>query len=207
VFPRGPGVESMDIDLTVRIFMQKRVVPFPGLKPTAFRFFAQNGSILSGHVSVLQAFTPSFGLTYTTVKDVVVEESTKLFVNRINYTGFASAWWVHDLKEGPMLIDFNPRLERHACLAPILSGPSKLLDPCIVFQRIASGHHFDSNSFPFMVPAGYTYADPLRLTQSKRTGSFGDRSTTSDWNIRLDDERLMFWILDKWSYDEDPCHA
>ena len=52
----------------------------------------------------------------------------------INYTGFGAAWWWKAGARGnaPLLIDFNARLERQACLTPVLTprdGPIAGINP------------------------------------------------------------------------------
>jgi hypothetical protein len=44
---------------------------------------------------------------------------------------------------GWKLVDFNARIERHACLGAVLRGEDLKNEACYVFQRFARGEAFD----------------------------------------------------------------
>lgn len=95
--------------------------------------------------------TSSFGVSYVTVRDAAVEvgsvkeqfcthsgqSETVSLVKKLNYTGFGAAWWLPCRSDGRVyLVDFNPRIERHACLTAVVSGLDLLREPCFVFQQV-----------------------------------------------------------------------
>lgn len=102
--------------------------------PIAVRFFAFHGELIAGHLSEVEHTTGSNGVVYKTVRNERVEKSTKEFLRAVNYTGFGATWWWMDFTGTPYLIDFNARLERHACMNAVLSEKADLdTEPCHVF--------------------------------------------------------------------------
>ena len=89
------------------------------------------------------------------------------------------------------LIDFNPRLERHACLSFL---NNTVIDPCQAFQMIARGHHFQPSELPFFAPADLKYHDPSRTIDL-------DGKVLVDpsiyWNIETSDDILDAWMKEK----------
>lgn len=186
VLPRRAGPESMDLQLKVRIFAQKQVEfpPNEGALIKGFRFYARQGLVVAAHTSQLVGHTMRLALEYMTIRDEKVEELSRTYIASIAYDGFGALWWIHDTVHGPLLIDFNARLERHICIAAVLPGTQKLLDPCVYFAL--------GLEEPFQpVPAGHYYSDPIRLLDSLKENS------TALWNVRRDDIKLMDWITAK----------
>lgn len=201
MFPRsGSGMSLMDLDLTVRVFAQKEVITRS--KPLGLRFFAMNGVLIAGHLSEVEVGTSSFGVRYITKRNLDVERATSRLVQKLNYTGFGAAWWW--FSDRPYLIDFNPRLERHACLSAVLSGADLLSEPCVVFQQIVMGFYPKPNRLPLMVRAGVQYMEPIRsLTAATKT--FLQMLTEHEvpWNIHQQDKKLKAFIEDLLAQHKD----
>lgn len=204
VFHRGAGVTSMDLDLKVRLFLQKSIALRSGLKPLGVRFFAWRGRLLVGHVShVTLGSAHNAGVGYETVRDVVVENATMSFVNRLNYTGFGAAWWWVDLSGHPFLIDFNARLERHTCLNAVLEDDMDDLqaEPCYMFQKVFSREipREDDASFPRFLRGGVKYLEPIRAVSGGGSSEALQSITRQDfpWNLRQDDVSLFSFVRQK----------
>jgi hypothetical protein len=166
IYSRGDGIGYVDLDINIRIFLQKEIRLKPHVRPTGFRLFAQAGKIMAGHLSVVDTGTELYGVAYSTIRHPVVESATAEFLQAINFTGFGAVWWWIGLDDRPYLIDFNPRMERHACINGALQAagsPEIQSDPCTVFQRIAGGEVIDEAKLPLIVKEGFKYMEPMRV--------------------------------------------
>lgn len=123
-------------------------------------------------------------LEYVTIESPEVVALSKAYIEEIGYNGFGALWWVQEestAESRHLLLDFNARLERHACISSVLPEAEKHLDPCIYFA-LGLDHAFQP------VPAGHFYTDPLRL-------SAAEEESIAKWNVRHDDTELMEWII------------
>ncbi len=166
IYSRGDGIGYVDLDIKIRLFLQKEIRLKPHVRPMGFRIYANAGRIMAGHLSVVDTGTELYGVAYSTIRDEKVERSTAEFVRAINFTGFGAIWWWMGQDDRPYLIDFNPRMERHACINGALQAagsPEIMNDPCTVLQRMAAGEVFDEAELPFMISAGFKYMEPMRV--------------------------------------------
>lgn len=210
LFPRIDGIGLVDLDIKIRIFLQAKVSFAITEGPRGFRFYAEGGIVYGAHVSRVIASTRLYGIIYETVRDRKVEVASFQFLRSINYTGFGALWWWKDAEKGkPYLIDFNPRMERHACLSAIFP---KLGEPCTTFQLMKGGKHFSGG---FITPAGLTvcfflyiltnfyqnffgirYMEPMRVVNmgfNPEYSYFVDllrQETEYPWNLQKGDEKL-----------------
>ena len=186
---RQQGIAMMDLDLPVRIFMQQPVWS----RPVGARFYAVRGHMVAVAISQLRSATDKLAYSYITREHKDLEVLTADFVKAVNYTGFGSAWWWHSSGSGWKMLDFNARIERHACLIPVLNLEQMQNDPCYVFQKIVLGE-YDIEKEPLRVVApNVIYIDPIRIAKIKdgkaMAGTFtANRST---WNVCRDDKMLM----------------
>ena len=158
---RRDGIVMSDLDLPFRVFFQA-LMPLDQ-KPMGVRFYAHHGQFVAGHVSQVQNSTTWAGISYKTIRDEEAEKSTIDFVRAVNYTGFGAAWYWRDGQGKPKLIDFNARLERNACLAPVISPEMWHLEPCFLFQMTQLGRlHVGEISTPRFLPAEIHYYNPIR---------------------------------------------
>jgi hypothetical protein len=115
----------------------------------------------------------------------------------INYTGFGAAWWWR--KDGrAFLIDFNARLERHACLTAVLSGVDLLGDPCYALQTGFVEDEIYQSSAPHIVRGGVRYMDPVRAMSGVSHQIVRLlRDTKIPWNVHVGDEKLRSLVSRK----------
>jgi hypothetical protein len=200
---RQGGVAAMDLDLKVRIFMQQAVAHCRSSFGT--RFYAQNGRILALQMSKVVNFSRKKTYHYVTLHDPQLQELAVNFTRAINYTGFGAAWWCQSAAPaGFNLIDFNPRIERHACLHSVLSADQKPLDPCYLFQQIVRGQVEPSQVVePRVVPAGIFYFDPIRMGELQVTLKGEERDWTR-WNVVRED--ALLWESVKAGIKRSPDH-
>ncbi len=191
VFARQDGIGSMDRELNVRIFLQQ-AVSGKG-QPVGARFFAVQGRVLAMALSQLEGWADGVALRYQTVRVADVEAKCVGFVSAINFTGFGSAWfWPDEGKEREWrLIDFNARIERHACLGAVLGESDSSSDPCVVFQRYLAGESFDSLTSPLIVRSSVTYLDPIRISEIMDPVWGSALNKYSEWNIQRQDALLI----------------
>ena len=158
VMERSFGIDRMDMSLPCRIFMQKAV--YSDQEPIGVRFFAQSGRLWAAHASKLIGYSTNFGTAYETIRDQGIEDAVVNLVQALEFTGFGAAWfWIETGTNKPFLIDFNPRLERGACINAVYSG---LGDPCTTFQRYISEGIVPGA--PLFAPAGIKFVFPLRIS-------------------------------------------
>lgn len=203
VLPRGVGSSQLDMDIRVRIFLQREVQSPLGVSAVGLRFYALNGTLVAGHSSNVVHGTLAFGVSYVTTRHAVVERETALLVRFLNYSGFATAWWWIDGRDGfPYLIDFNPRLERQACLSPALPARMRHMDACSVFQDYATGRRsFDPNVAPIFVPAGFRYVEPNRAMDANTKSMLQLlRDPQYAWNWWPEDRKALEFV--KWRTDQ-----
>jgi hypothetical protein len=197
VFPRATGMTSMDLDLKVRIFLQEGIVLSPRLRPVGFRFFAQAGKILAGHLSG----SVEGNIVYETERNERVEEATIELIQATNYSGFGAAWWWRDVEGTPYLIDFNPRLERHTCLHAVLSQAEDLeKDPCFAFQQGKILQQDYIKSAPHILRGGIRYMDPVRAMSGPKLQIqrlLQRNPTNIPWNMQHGDGKLMELVKKK----------
>ena len=196
VFPRAIGISHMDLDLKVRIFMQQAVTLPPGARPLGFRFLALAGKVMAAHLSggVEQ------NMVYRTERNAAIEEASVRVIQVSNYSGIGAIWWWRDSSEKPFLIDFNPRLERHACLNAVLSTEADLkCDPCHVLQEdLVSDLEYVSQA-PHILRGGIEYLDPVRAMGGSH---FQIERLLLDnkhipWNMHASDTALMELVRKK----------
>lgn len=197
VFPRDIGIATMDLDLHVRIFLQQAVQMSRTQKPVAVRFFALNGSMVAGFLSSVLTGVTNFGFRYATQRDKRIEDKNALFIRSINFTGFGSTWWWVDEGTGvPFLIDFNARLERHACISSVLSEPEDLAcDPCFAFGKIVAGVT-DSRCSAGFVREGIEFVEPIRIAEKGDALLFVKESERL-WNLNRSDKPLLQFVKSK----------
>lgn len=166
VMQRKGDLSLIDLDIQVRVFLQQEVIITKNPRPLGLRFYAHHGRLIAGHMSEVVINGPNWGVAYQTIRDPRVERATVDFVRAVNYTGFGAAWWWKDNSGRPFLVDFNARLERHACLGPILTPELLELEPCFLFQRFMAGDlDLDAVDAPRFLPAGLRYMEPMRALQ------------------------------------------
>jgi hypothetical protein len=102
--------------------------------------------------------------------------------------------------EKPHLIDFNPRLERHACINGALlnanDAKNVAKDPCTVFQRLRNNETFENVELPLMVDPGIVYMEPMRVLNiglRPEAEKFINllRSPKHHWNLHRGDHDLF----------------
>ncbi len=186
VFPRASGVSTMDLELRVAIFMQQGVALIAGVLPVAVRFFARGGEMLAGHVSV----AVESNIVYETIRHQLIEDATKELLKAVNYSGFGAAWWWRDntQSEKPLLIDFNARLERQACLTPVLEARDLITCPCYSLQTGMIEEELFRSGAPHITRAGIRYMDPVRAMDSGRHRVLRLlRDESTPWNVQRGD--------------------
>ena len=193
---RQDGIGYMDLDLKVRLFFQARVQPTGNI---GVRFIAQQGRILAMSLSLVLEVRQEVALEYVTTRKPIVEERAAAFLREINYTGFGATWWWQGHSDDEwFLIDFNARIERHACLGPVLPKSEKVNDPCYLFQELLRNNgtlnDIDGKRVPKVVSSGYEYRDPIRIT--KKLSRDMDLCNTNLWNVNSFDVDLYENILD-----------
>lgn len=209
VFDRNDGVGIIDLDLKSRIFLQKEITG--PKKPVGFRFYAEGGKVLAGYLGVVDVANVLAGISFITIRSKRVEHSTREFVKAINYTGFGAAWWWRDHDGHPHLIDFNPRLERHACVNAVLLQQNEteqlIRDPCGAYQSILLGKIPRSfyKEKPRLIKKGLRFMEPMRVVNMgmRDVAQIGVellRSRNSTWNIHKDD-------VDLWNIHEEEINA
>jgi hypothetical protein len=188
VFFRQEGVEVLDLDLKVRLFLQEPARPSVAI---GARFFATQGEVIGMALSERTQVRGDAAVRYITRRNPVIEQHTLDFVRAINYTGFGATWWWPTWKNQSewVLIDFNARIERHACLGPILPESERENDPCIIFQKHLRGEKLSGLTF---VAENIEYRDPIRLAENKFFDDLLCNST--DWNINSADEALWEFL-------------
>ena len=158
IWSRADGIGYVDLDVKIRIFLQREIIQHPGRSPVGYRFYAERGQVYGAHLSVIEHAVQLYGISYRTIRDAKVEQAAEAFIRAINYTGFGATWWWTNAEGKPHLIDFNPRLERHACInAAMVAADDQAntrRDPCVLFQRLRQGEEFDAANLPEMVDAG-----------------------------------------------------
>lgn len=160
------------------------------------RIFSHAGKILAVALSKVKEFTRSVTFRWETVDDDILLQRARQLVFDTNATGFLSAWFC----TGPdperyYLIDYNARVERHACLLGVLREEDFPKDPCYVFQQIASGQRRVEDFHEMMrVPGGYEYMDPIRLAWTERVQWTDDELDQSKWNIWRSDSKIMAMV-------------
>jgi hypothetical protein len=199
VFPRALGISSFDYELRVAIFMQQNVAMQSGVLPVAVRFFAHAGQVIAGHTSV----AVESNIVYQTIRDEAAEAATFGFVRAINFTGFGAAWWWKDAAREnlPLLIDFNARLERQACLTPVLAPRDLISCPCHALQTGLLEDELYLSSGPHLSRAGVRFMDPTRAmgTPPDEVLRFlGERQQhTAQWNTQRGDVALYSLIRER----------
>ncbi len=172
VYERTGGVGLIDLDLKVRLFLQKEV-PITNFIPAVFRFYAHRGQLIAGHLSRVEVATRFGGIGFVTLRDELSEQKAVEFIRLRNYTGFGTLkYWVG--KGETWQLDFNPRFERQSCISGILiekygnseNAEERALvnkDPCAVFQLWSTGHKFQDCELPIILPAGIRFMDAMRV--------------------------------------------
>ena len=194
LFPRLDGIGLTDLEMKVRIFIQRNIPVTRARKPVGYRFYAEQGRVFAAHLSMVDRSTDLYGVSYVTIRDPIVEQDSEEFIKIINYTGFGAIWWWLGAQGKPYLIDFNPRLERQACINSIHSLPA---DPCTMFQFVANGTNMKGWDLPLMAPAGMKYLEPMRIVNmglKPKIGHFVDmlrNQTEFPWNIHSGDKKLF----------------
>ena len=199
IWSRSDGIGFVDLDVKIRIFLQREIKQSSGRSPVGFRFYAERGQIYGAHLSIVEMAVPLYGVSYATIRDIKVEQAGIDFIRAVNYTGFGALWFWQNETAQPFLIDFNPRLERHACINAVLiaAGNSENVsrDPCSVFQRRALGETFENESLPLIVDGGFRYLEPMRVLNlglNPKANRFVAllRSPEHFWNLHQGDHDL-----------------
>ena len=196
LMPRQEGVGFMDLKMRTRLFLQE---PVASCRISyGARVFAQAGRVLAMASSQVVDFSAKLTFHYRTFRDPDFEARVIGLAKASNMTGFITSWWCKSSvpEKEYFLIDFNARIERHACLLGVLSDEDQHLDPCYVFQELVAGiRRAEDFPTPNFVPANVTYFDPIRM-------SWIDRKWTEEqidkrmWNIQHHDPKLAEWVDD-----------